>query len=796
MKRVAEVVAVAAICAVALGLRVFRLDRVPLGILHDEAYNGLDAERILDGARPVFLVANNGREALFMYLQAISVGVFGPTDFALRAVSAVLGFLTVPATYFLVRRLFGIRVALLATAWLALSLWHLIFSRVGLRAISLPLVECLALYCFWGALEVSVGAEPTDVATIDRRRPIARVVSAVFAGAWIGVSLYTYSTARFFPLVVVGLVGYLAILRPTSRRQLWWPLVLSGLTALLVFAPEARFFVLHPTEFVRRADDVSIFNSDLNHGNLIGTAVDALIRNLGMFTVAGDVHWDRNIAFRPVFDPVSSAFLILGLVRALTGWRRPANGLVVLWVFVMLVPGVIAAQNAPDFLRVVGVIPAIFIFPALGLDWLLERLGRLLPRGREPAMAAVLVLGFLLMADQTYAAYFVTWARSPAVAAEFNSDLWEATTLGMRAAQTASAPVYVGAGDSDLPTLAYRFHYAPQDLVYLFNPARSLIFPPGPTATYYFSERQRPSPTALAYLAGPDEIVEALPSGQQVSRYHLISPAEIAPTTRLSARFGDSLEVLGFDVPKEVLAGQPLTVQWYWRMRATDSRTLSFTNQVFDDASHRLGILDDRAFAPDYWPVGTEGISTFVVPLDASATSGVVWLKVAVYDRATMGHLHVFDAQGHPVGDSLRLGPIKLHGKVAPAPRIADPLLTRFADNVNLLGYEVAPSGSNQTQLTLYWSPRGRPAQNYTVFVHALDQTGKLIGQADAPPRNGQYPTSAWDAGETIVDRHVVDVEPSKVSSFAIGLYLPATGQRLPLDGATGNSVTLPNIAH
>ena len=502
VKPIAEVVAVAAICAVALGLRVFRLDRVPLGILHDEAYNGLDAERILDGARPVFLVANNGREALFMYLQAISVGVFGPTDFALRAVSAVLGFLTVPATYFLVRQLFGVRVALLTTAWLALSLWHLIFSRVGLRAISLPLVECLALYCFWGALAVGAGAEPIDVATLQRRWLKARVAWAMFAGAWMGVALYTYSTARFFPLVVVSLVGYLAILRPTSWRQVSWPLVLSGLTALLVFAPEARFFILHPTEFVRRADDVSILNSDLNHGNLIGTAVDALIRNLGMFTFVGDAHWDRNIAFRPVFDPVSSALLLLGLIRALKGWRRPANGLVALWIFVMLVPGVIAAQNAPDFLRVVGVIPAIFVLPALGLDWLLEQLRRLLPRGREPAMAAVLVLGFLLMAYQTYAAYFVTWGRSPEVAAEFNSDLWEATTLGMRAAKTASAPVYVGAGDSDLPALAYRFHDATQDLVYLFNPARSLIFPPGTTATYYFSERQRPSPTALAYLAG------------------------------------------------------------------------------------------------------------------------------------------------------------------------------------------------------------------------------------------------------------------------------------------------------
>ena len=57
--------------------------------------------------------------------------VLGQTTLALRAVSAVLGILTVVVAYLLARRMFDARVALLTCGWLTLSLWHVIFSRMG-----------------------------------------------------------------------------------------------------------------------------------------------------------------------------------------------------------------------------------------------------------------------------------------------------------------------------------------------------------------------------------------------------------------------------------------------------------------------------------------------------------------------------------------------------------------------------------------------------------------------------------------------------------------------------------------
>ena len=45
----------------AAALRFIRLDQLPPGLYHDEAYEGLDALRVLDGQTPIYFPANNGR---------------------------------------------------------------------------------------------------------------------------------------------------------------------------------------------------------------------------------------------------------------------------------------------------------------------------------------------------------------------------------------------------------------------------------------------------------------------------------------------------------------------------------------------------------------------------------------------------------------------------------------------------------------------------------------------------------------------------------------------------------------
>ena len=102
----------AVVVLVGAGMRFYRLGTLPRGLYHDEAFNGQDALGILDGERPVFFEANNGREPLFLYGMSLAMAVLGRTPFAVRVTAAVLGTLTIPATFLLVREWFGGRVGL------------------------------------------------------------------------------------------------------------------------------------------------------------------------------------------------------------------------------------------------------------------------------------------------------------------------------------------------------------------------------------------------------------------------------------------------------------------------------------------------------------------------------------------------------------------------------------------------------------------------------------------------------------------------------------------------------------
>src|SRR6187549_3697057 len=89
MKRT-ELVVLICILAVAAGMRLYALDRIPPGLYPDEAVNGTDAQEALEtGDFKLFYPNNNGREGLFINLQALSVHIFGNTPFALRFVSAL-----------------------------------------------------------------------------------------------------------------------------------------------------------------------------------------------------------------------------------------------------------------------------------------------------------------------------------------------------------------------------------------------------------------------------------------------------------------------------------------------------------------------------------------------------------------------------------------------------------------------------------------------------------------------------------------------------------------------------------
>ena len=115
------------------GLRLVRFGQVPPGLYHDEAQNGIDALRVIDGELPLYFEANNGREPMFVYLAALSVRLLGRSPFAVRLPAFYSGFLTLAAIFNLSLALFDRRTARYALAVLAVTFWHIHLSRVAFR---------------------------------------------------------------------------------------------------------------------------------------------------------------------------------------------------------------------------------------------------------------------------------------------------------------------------------------------------------------------------------------------------------------------------------------------------------------------------------------------------------------------------------------------------------------------------------------------------------------------------------------------------------------------------------------
>ena len=143
MKKLSSVLLIL-ILGLALFLRIFKLAEFPVGLNADEAAIGYNAYSLLQTGKdefghpwPInFQSFNDFKPGLYFYLVLPWVKVLGLTEWAVRLPSAILGALTVSVVFFLVKELFGPtekgkNLGLVAALLLAISPWHLHFSRGG-----------------------------------------------------------------------------------------------------------------------------------------------------------------------------------------------------------------------------------------------------------------------------------------------------------------------------------------------------------------------------------------------------------------------------------------------------------------------------------------------------------------------------------------------------------------------------------------------------------------------------------------------------------------------------------------
>ncbi|RPI87630.1 MAG: phospholipid carrier-dependent glycosyltransferase, partial [Chloroflexi bacterium] len=112
-------------------------------------YDEIFTLRDIEGLKPPALLL----ERPSLLLSAISVSLFGVSEWSARFVPALIGVLSIPTLYFLVRTLFNPTIAILSVLLLAVSPWHLYWSQNARFYTALLLFYTLALFAFYWGIE-------------------------------------------------------------------------------------------------------------------------------------------------------------------------------------------------------------------------------------------------------------------------------------------------------------------------------------------------------------------------------------------------------------------------------------------------------------------------------------------------------------------------------------------------------------------------------------------------------------------------------------------------------------------
>jgi len=432
------------ILAIAAFFRLWQLDSIPPSLWPDEAINANTAVNILDSKTfQVFYPENHGREGFFFLLISFAFSAFGISVWSFKLVPALAGILTVLGQYFLALELFRKKsVALLSAFFLAISFWHINFSRIGFRAILAPLILTFSFYFFFRGLRTK------------------KILDFIFSGLIFGMGFHTYISFRLAVLVLAFiLIFWLFVAIKENWKRKYLISAAALLFAILVTAlPIGIYFLENPGDFMSRALGVSIFEQ----ANPVKEFAKSLAIHLSMFNFAGDRNLRHNLSGFPQLSPIVGIFFLVGLFWAIRrivislknhrASRLAEIGIFLflfVWFFALILPSALTVEGIPHALRSIGVIPAAYLFAGIGAYLVYQwAKNKSVPKG----------IFFLLLAAMTFSSfvlYFIVWANSPELKSAFTTRF---TDVGAELnALPAETKKYVIKNEGDLPAEVPKF---------------------------------------------------------------------------------------------------------------------------------------------------------------------------------------------------------------------------------------------------------------------------------------------------------------------------------------------------
>jgi 4-amino-4-deoxy-L-arabinose transferase-like glycosyltransferase len=836
------------VIAIGFGLRVAELNSLPLSLSLDEAVNGLDALRLLRaGWITPFLQNNFGRETLFFYLQALALQFYGINFFSLRFVSVLTGTLTIPLLYIAGRRLrlenlpasqpVSLKMtSLLAATGLAVSYWHIYFSRVGLRAIILPPLLLGSVWCFWqGWYTLPDSSRPRK--SHQRRWLVA-------AGFLLGLTFYTYLAARLLPLLFITFFATELVINKSGLKERISGFLTFSLAIILAAIPLALYFCQNPHALGSRTQTISIFAT--------GAPLHTLTRNLTallqIYFLGGA--W---LGQWPALNVLSALGFLTGLLVCLYRIRQATSRFLLLWWIIGATPTVLTQQNwgaTTTILRSIVAWPALFLISAIGLTTLVRLALTRISKLRTPKSAGMhskwliasplfllLVFGGLV---STYN-YFFVWATTynhksndgPVYLARYlNGQTNQISLIPLRFFQESVTSfllqaAYPNLSNIDINSLHTLLESNPQaspeqvPATYLLpdtstaesafvllvpsvkGQGTAYLLPPlTPPKIKTLSDHTRATAPLSTILNGKREPVAKV--------YPLVVgapflPDEPLPMQPAQVNFNNDVWLTGYHVePSVAKPGETIALYINWQVKHFIDGDYYLFFHLFDilEAQRRGQSnlpLNSIIQNPHRWSAPLNFIDIYHFRLPSDSLEGIYLFEMGLYHNFSLERLPVIGGEANQLpDDKVILG--KFHVQLQPSRPPEYPIRAQFGDSLVLVGgdFPIRTLHPGQTlTYTLHWQALSSIGRDYTVFNHLVDAEGNLRAQQDNMPLMNRYPTSMWDPDEIVMDPYTVplpsDLEPGPYT-LRIGLYEPETGQRLPLKDEAQDFVELPGF--
>lgn len=283
------------IICITVFLRVYLLGKVPSSPDWDEVALGYNAYSILETGRdeygkfiPVVLQSfDDYKPALYAYLIIPFIKIFGLSVVAVRLPAIIFGVISIIAIFFIMKELFkkpikiekftisNSYIALLTTFFVALSPWHIQFSRIAFEAGVGLSINLLAILFFLKGL----------------RNKYFLAVSFVFGA----INIYVYQSEKVY-VPLLFLVLFSVFWKSIQKISKKW-IFLSFILALLVASPMI-FYILTNPNALSRAKGVSVFTDTTR---LLSSNTDKMKRNVENGDVLGQIIDNRRIDYVKAF---------------------------------------------------------------------------------------------------------------------------------------------------------------------------------------------------------------------------------------------------------------------------------------------------------------------------------------------------------------------------------------------------------------------------------------------------------------------------------------------------------------